>query len=145
MSLRINGFKAGALSAMLALGVTGCKKPYKPMPKEQILPRMEQVVDSFYKEGLQVKDDPKYKLIFKDTIRFRDSYWKDPSNLKGLLNAKANTDKTPVSEWDTDWYHYNDPKYIVSSNQIFTKDNGKAYIAIEEYDRDYVFHLPGRH
>jgi len=136
MSIKVNGLRVGVLTALLAIGGAGCKKaPYKPMPKEFIPPRAETVIDSFYNEGLSIKNDPKYKLIYQDTIKLKNIYWVKPSSLQGEFNFRAERDRTPINEWDTDYYRYNDPKYIVASPQIFTKDGTKPYIAIAEYDK----------
>ncbi len=144
MSLRVNGFmKVGILSTMLAIGGTECKRsPYKPMAKEMVSPKMEHVVDSFYKEGLKFKNNVGYNLVHRDTISFKDSYIEDPGKLQKCFDEWENADRLPVEELNAGYLLYNDPRYIVSSNQIFTKDGKKAYIAIEDYDKKKVVRKP---
>ena len=139
MNLKINGFRAGIMASMLAIAGVGCKRvPYVPMPKENISNRMEYVVDSFYNIGKEVSENPDYKCIYRDTIRFKDVFAKKPHRLQRRLTNLEVKDKYPTDENDFSYLNYYDPKYIVSSTDIFMKKNifnkYKPYIAIEEYD-----------
>ena len=135
MNFRINGLRAGILTAMLAIGGVSCKRAYyKPVPKEQVPQRTADVVDSLYREGLKIKNDGKYELVRRDTIRFFDAYANNPKKLENTFKTRIAFEKTPINEYDMEWYTLNAPVYIVSENQILEKNN-RAYIAIEEYDK----------
>lgn len=139
MNIKVNGFRVGVMAAMLAIGGASCKRaPFKPMPKELISKRTEQVVDSFYNIGLELKNNPEYKCIYRDTVRFRDVYAEKPKKLQRFLTNQAVKDKYPTDENDFSYMNYIDPVYIVSSPIIFTRKNifskNVPYIAIEEYD-----------
>ena len=136
MNLKINGFRAGIMASMLAIAGVGCKRvPYKPIPKELITAEAQHVVDSFYNLGKEISNNPEYKPIHRDTIRFFDVYIQKPHRLhRRLVNLEAK-DKYPTDENDFSYLNYKDPRYIVSGTDFFTKDGKKQYIAVTEYDK----------
>lgn len=136
MNIKVNGFRAGVMATLLAIGGASCKRvPYKPMPAERISPKMEQVVDSFCKKGIELKENPDYKRIHNDTIRFRDAYVNHPRKLARKLEMLANYDKYPSDEGDISFLYYNDPVYVVDSKEIFMDEKCRAHIAVTEYDK----------
>lgn len=136
MNVKVNGLRVGLLTAMLAVCAAGCKKgPFGPMPKGFTSQKMEQVVDSFYREGLKYANNPEYQSVRQDTISMSDYYAHCPGEFADRLNRICHdnnyvTDNNGVEHRINS---YEDSKLVVSSNQIFTPDSVKAYIAVEEY------------
>lgn len=136
MNIRINGLRVGILTAMLAMGTSACKKgPYRAVPKESIPAATEHVLDSFSKIGKEVQNNPNYKYICSDTIRFKDAYVKNPQKLQRFFNTLEDTYNSPSDIDDVSYLFRNERKYVVSDSQLFEDSKNRKYIAISAYEK----------
>ena len=140
MKLRVSGvsaggLKVGVLAGLLAISTAGCKQgPFKPMPKENVSEKTAKVLDSCYKDGLWVQNSPEYKLAYNDTVIYHEWYTESPKTIQDYFNRRIYDDTHYYDEYGS--YEAENPKnikYIVSSNQLYTNDSIKSYMAIAKY------------
>ena len=135
MNTRVNGFRAGVMAALMVIGGAGCKKAhYVPMPKENISPKMEQVVNSLASEGSKIQNDSTYIWLCNDTIRLKDKYIKNPNTLKKYFAYLESLYNSPSDIDDVSYLFRHPREYYVTSNQIFVDKHNRACIAISAYE-----------
>jgi len=136
MNIRVNGLRAGIMATMMAVTGTGCKRAhFVPMPKEKVTPRMEQVIDSFYKEGRKIAENPCFKFNGCDTVMYHEEYSKNPAKLQDYLNWRV-YENTHIYDDNGVEYEFNDgsdPHYIISGTQFYTTDSIKPYMTVSKY------------
>lgn len=134
-SIGVNTLRVGVLAGLMAVSMAGCKKgPFRPMPRENVSPEVEQVLKSAYKEGLVVQNDPEFKCVETDTVKYREEYTQNPDKIQRYFNNRIYDD---THYWDDNGvYEFDDPdkiRYVVTDTLLYTSDGVKPYMAIARY------------